>query len=62
MHRKSETFDKYQDFCEKVEKQLALLIKTLWFDRCEEYLSGEFLGYLIEWDIISINHVGYSTT
>lgn len=29
MHRKSETFDKYQDFCEKVEKQLALLIKTL---------------------------------
>ncbi|MBA0858288.1 hypothetical protein Goshw_023909, partial [Gossypium schwendimanii] len=37
----------------KVEKQLGLPIKTLRFDRREEYLLDEFIGYHIENKILS---------
>ena len=37
----------------EVEKQLGLSIKNLRFDQGGEYLSDEFLGYLIENEILS---------
>lgn len=32
MHCKSETFDKFKEFCVEVEKQLGVPIKSLWSD------------------------------
>ena len=48
MTRKSEAFDKFKEFRAEAEKQLGKSIKTLRSDRGGEYLSDEFLGYLIE--------------
>ena len=48
MTRKSEAFDKFKEFRAEAEKQLDKSIKTLRSDRGGEYLSDEFLGYLIE--------------
>ena len=48
MTRKSEAFDKFKEFWAEAEKQLDKSIKTLRSDRGGEYLSDEFLGYLIE--------------
>lgn len=39
MHRKSEIFDNFQEFRVEVKKQLCLSIKTLQFDRGEEYFK-----------------------
>ena len=48
MTRKSEAFDKLKEFRAEAEKQLGKSIKTFRSDRGGEYLSDEFLGYLIE--------------
>ena len=48
MTRKSEALDKFKEFRAEAEKQLGKSIKTLRSDRGGEYLSDEFLGYLIE--------------
>ena len=53
MHRKSEAFEKFQEFRAEAEKQLGVSIKALRSDRGGEYLSDEFLSYLIENGIIS---------
>lgn len=53
MHCKSETFDKIKEFCVEVEKQLSLTLKKLWSDLGGEYLSDEFLRYLVENGILS---------
>ena len=52
MHRKNETFDKFKEFCAEVEKQLGVPIKSLWFDRGDEYLSDEFQKHLLENEIV----------
>ena len=51
MTHKSETFDKFKEFRAEADKQLGKSIKTLRLDRGREYLSDEFLGYLIENEI-----------
>ena len=53
MHHKSETFDKFREFRAEAEKQLGKPIKALRSDRGGEYLSDEFLGHLIENEILS---------
>ena len=53
MHHKSETFDKFKEFCAEVEKQLGLPIKTLRSDWGGAYLSDEFLEHLLENGIVS---------
>ena len=53
MRHKSETFEKFKEFRQEVEKQIEKSIKVLRSDRGGEYLSGEFLGYLKEHSIIS---------
>ena len=53
MHHKSETFDKFRKFRAEVEKQLGRPIKALRSDRGGEYLSNEFLGHLLENEILS---------
>lgn len=53
LHRKSEAFKKFKEFRAEAEKQLGKSIKTLRSDRGEEYLSADFMGYLLENGIIS---------
>ena len=53
MRQKSETFDKFQEYQAKAEKQLGVHIKQLRFDRGGEYLSGEFKFYLTQQGIVS---------
>ena len=53
LHHKSEIFEKFKEFRAEVEKQLGKPIKALRFDRGEEYLSDEFIGYLLENGILS---------
>ena len=48
MKYKLEAFEKFKEFRIKVEKQLGKSIKTLRSDRGGEYLSQEFLDYLVE--------------
>ena len=50
---KSETFEKFKEFRQEVEKQLGKSIKVLRSDRGGEYLSLEFLGYLRDNGILS---------
>ncbi|KAI3777237.1 hypothetical protein L1987_47035 [Smallanthus sonchifolius] len=54
MKHKHETFEKFKEFQNEVEKQLDKSIKTLRSDRGGEYLSLEFLNYLKEHEIISL--------
>ena len=53
MAYKSESFEIFKQFRNKVEKQTRKSIKTLWSDRGGEYLSSEFLTYLKENKILS---------
>ena len=53
MRHKLETFEKFKEFRQEVEKQIEKSIKVLRSDRGGEYLSGEFLGYLKEHGIVS---------
>ena len=53
MHHKSETFDKFKEYCVKVDKQLGESIKALRSDRGGECLCNEFLGHLVENEILS---------
>ena len=53
MTRKSESFEMFKQFCNKVEKQTEKSIKTFRSDRGGEYLSSEFLTYLEENEILS---------
>ncbi|KAI3731931.1 hypothetical protein L1987_63124 [Smallanthus sonchifolius] len=54
MKHKHETFEKFKEFQNEVEKQLDKSIKTLQSDRGGEYLSLEFLNHLKEHGIISL--------
>ena len=47
MHRKSKTFDKFNEFRAEVERQLGLPIKSLRSDRGGQYLSDEFQHHLL---------------
>ena len=47
MKYKLEAFEKFKEFKNEVEKQLGKSIKTLRSDRGGEYLSQEFLDYLV---------------
>ena len=53
MHRKSETFGKFKEFLDEVEKQLGKTVKTLQYDRGDEYLDNDFKDFLIEHGILS---------
>ena len=53
MKYKLETFEKFKEFRIEVEKQLRRSIKTLRSDRGSEYLSREFLDYLVDHGIQS---------
>ena len=53
MKYKSETFEKFKEFKNEVEKQLWKGIKTLRSYQGGEYLSQEFLDYLVEHGIQS---------
>ena len=53
MKYKLEAFEMFKEFKNEVEKQLGKSIKTLRFDRGDEYLSQEFLDYLVEHGIQS---------
>ena len=53
MKHKSETFEKFKEFRNKVEKQTRKFIKYLRFDRGGEYMSGEFSDYLKENEILA---------
>ena len=46
MKHKSETFEKFKEFQNKVENQLGKKIKALRSDRGGEYLSYEFSNHL----------------
>ena len=48
MKYKSEAFEKFKEFKNKVEKQLGKSIKTLRSYRGGEYLSQEVLDYLVD--------------
>ncbi|KAM1818379.1 hypothetical protein ACFX11_000180 [Malus domestica] len=50
---KSESFERFKEFKNEVEKQTGKQIKILRSDRGGEYLSNEFLDYLKECGIIS---------
>ncbi|KAI3821037.1 hypothetical protein L1987_08593 [Smallanthus sonchifolius] len=54
MKHKHETFEKFKEFQNEVEKQLDKSIKTLRSDRGGEYLSLEFINHLKEHGIISL--------
>ncbi|KAI3821721.1 hypothetical protein L1987_09293 [Smallanthus sonchifolius] len=54
MKHKHETFQKFKEFQNEVEKQLDKSIKTLRSDRGDEYLRLEFLNHLKEHGIISL--------
>ena len=53
MKYKSESFEKFKEYRNKVEKQIGKSIKTLRSDRGGEYLSTEFTEYLKENGILS---------
>ncbi|KAK4381251.1 Retrovirus-related Pol polyprotein from transposon TNT 1-94 [Sesamum angolense] len=53
MRYKSKDFVRFKEFRLEVENQTGRKIKTLWSDRGGEYLSGEFIDYLKENDIVS---------
>ena len=53
MKYKSEAFERFKEFKIEVEKQLGKSIKTLRSDRGSEYLSQEFLEYLVKHGIQS---------
>ena len=53
MKYKSKVFENLKEFINEVEKQLGKSIKTLRYDRGGEYLSQEFLDYLVEHGIQS---------
>ena len=53
MKHKSESFKIFKQFRNEVEKQTEKDIKTLQSDRGGEYLSSEFLTYLVENGILS---------
>ncbi|KAM1100035.1 hypothetical protein ACFX2B_006478 [Malus domestica] len=53
MKYKSESFERFKEFKNEVEKQTGKQIKILRSDRGGEYLSNEFLDYLKEYGIIS---------
>ncbi|KAM2485886.1 hypothetical protein ACFX1W_038022 [Malus domestica] len=53
MKYKSESFERFKEFKNEVEKQTGKQIKTLRSDRGGEYLSNEFLDYLKECGIVS---------
>ncbi|CAN6566755.1 unnamed protein product [Malus baccata var. baccata] len=53
MKYKSESFERFKEFKNEVEKQTGKQIKILRLDRGGEYLSSEFLDYLKECGIIS---------
>ncbi|KAM0986325.1 hypothetical protein ACFX2C_013510 [Malus domestica] len=50
---KSESFERFKEFKNEVEKQTGKQIKILRSDRGGEYLSNEFLDYLKECGIVS---------
>ena len=51
MKKKSETFEKFKEFKNEVEKQTGKSIKALRSDRGGEYLSNEFIDYLNDFTI-----------
>ena len=53
MKYKSESFEKFKEFKNEVEKQTGKSIKKLRSDRGGEYLSTEFQGFLRDSGIIS---------
>ena len=53
MRYKSEAFGRFKEFRLEVENQTGRKIKTLRLDQGGEYLSGEFLDYLNENEILS---------
>ncbi|KAM2442151.1 hypothetical protein PS1_023292 [Malus domestica] len=53
MKYKSESFERFKEFKNEVEKQTGKQIKILRSDRGGEYLSNEFLDYLKECGIVS---------
>ena len=53
MKHKSESFEKFKEYKNEVEKQLGKNIKILRSDRGGEYLSYEFQSYLRECGIVS---------
>ena len=53
MKHMSESFEMFKWFQNKVKKQIKKSIKILRSDREGEYLSGEFLTYLEENEILS---------
>ena len=53
MRYKSEAFERFKEFRNEVEKQLARIIKSLKWDRGGEYLSQAFLDYLRDNGILS---------
>ena len=50
---KSDTFEKFKEFRNEVEKQTGQSIKCLRSDRCGEYMRGEFTDYLKENGILT---------
>ncbi|CAN6580971.1 unnamed protein product [Malus baccata var. baccata] len=53
IHTDSESFERFKEFKNEVEKQTRKQIKILRSDRGGEYLSNEFLDYLKECGIVS---------
>ena len=53
VHKKFETFGKFKEFMEEIEKQLSKSLKTLRSDRGGEYLDTEFKDHLLEHGILS---------
>ena len=53
LKHKSEAFERFKEYRNEVEKQTGKIIKTLRSDRGGEYLSGEFLTYMRENEILS---------
>ena len=62
MKYKSESFEKFKEFKNEVEKQPGKQIKILRSDRGGEYLSNDFLDYLKEWNNITVDSTENSTT
>ena len=50
---KSQTFEKFKEFCAVVQNQLGKTIKSLWSDHGGEYLDTEFKDFLVEYGIVS---------
>ncbi|KAM2020379.1 hypothetical protein ACFX1T_023068 [Malus domestica] len=62
MKYKSESFERFKEFKNEVEKKTGKQIKILKSDQGGEYLSNEFLDYLKEWNNITVDSTGNSTT